>query len=728
MSPSGDKTSLLPPSGDADTSLLLPEGAGRGAANEGAGDSAASLRFRPVDVGARLGRYEIREELGSGGMATVYRARDTELRRDVALKVLFPHLSKRRDVVARFHREARAAAALDHPNIVRVYDTGGGGASFTLEGTLPGSDPGAASGDAGDAGTRLVDPPYLVMELVEGRSLDSLVSAHAPFLAEIVASIGMLLGSALAEAHRAGIVHRDVKPANVMVTTRGRVALTDFGVARIEGDDASVLTRSGMLLGTPAFMSPEQAMGEALDERSDIYSLGATLYQLATGAQPYSGSTPRVMAAIVEHKLVPPLQRNPAMGRDLARIIERMMAPSAAERFQRADEASEALRGVVEQAGMATAPAAAAEELARFFADPPAYTAAMIPVVVRATLDRARQAAEQRALPLALALADRALALEDGCREALALIERMGTHDSRRRWVAIAAALMLVAGASAAGVAVWRQRGVEQAATAPLGDAGVDGGLGAGIDPDSDPGLGPADPTTPAPDSTTAPAIVATSGADTGLPVQNPAPAPAQHRDPSTRPAHVEPRQPAPSHGGAARTPRSTEPVRAIPVDAGPVARAPVAVPTAALDAAPARATLSVDIRPWCDLVIDGVSHGRARRDRTIELAPGRHQLVCSQGPGRPSWRQTVTLAPGEHQQLTGSVLQPVRVHIQVAGGNAVRIGSQRHANGADVVLEPGRHRVAVLAGEREVAFAWVPIPAVDACTVRDTPALDCYR
>ncbi|HWN66689.1 MAG TPA: serine/threonine-protein kinase, partial [Haliangium sp.] len=301
-------------------------------------------RFRAVDIGARLGRYEIREELGSGGMATVYRARDTELRRDVALKVLFPHLSKRRDVVARFHREARAAAALDHPSIVRVYDTGGGDASATTTG----------GGTGGEAGPRLADPPYLVMELVEGRSLDQVVAQHAPFLAEITACIGMLLGSALAEAHRAGIVHRDVKPANAMVTDRGRVALTDFGVARIEGEDASVVTRSGMLLGTPAFMSPEQAAGDKLDERSDIYSLGATLYQLATGAQPYSGSTPRVMAAIVEHKLVPPLQRNPTMGTELARIIERMMAFEPAQRYQRASEAAAALRAVVEHAGMDT--------------------------------------------------------------------------------------------------------------------------------------------------------------------------------------------------------------------------------------------------------------------------------------------------------------------------------------------------------------------------------------
>jgi serine/threonine-protein kinase len=664
-----------------------------------------------VDIGARLGRYEIREELGNGGMATVYRARDTELRRDVALKVLFPHLSKRRDVVARFHREARAAAALDHPNIVRVYDTGGGDASATITGD------GVSGGN--EAGPRLTDPPYLVMELVEGRSLDEVVAQHAPFLAEIAACIGMLLGSALAEAHRAGIVHRDVKPANVMITDRGRVALTDFGVARIEGEDASVVTRSGMLLGTPAFMSPEQAGGDRLDQRSDIYSLGAALYQLATGAQPYSGSTPRVMAAIVEHKLVPPLQRNPTMGTELARVIERMMAFEPEQRHQSAGEAAAALRAVIEHAGMDTAPAAVAQELARFFADPAGYTASMIPVVVRASLERAREAARRRAVPLALALADRALALDSGCREALTLVERLGVQRSRRRWFAVAGMLALAGGVSVAGIEQWRQGAAERLAAAAL--SVVDAGLGDVA----------ASTSLAAPDAE--PGMVAVAASQT--PSQTPAPAaavaPADGRDQAGR-RPVRGLEPGQRADLGRRSPAaSPEPSPGASVDAGPVRRA------AALDVPPANtpvvvepapALLSVDIRPWCDLTIDGASHGRARRERTIELAPGRHELACSQGPGRAVWRETVILAAGERKHLTGSVLQPVRVRIQVAAGNAVRIAGQRHANGAEVMLGPGRHSIAVLAGDREIGYDWVAIPAVEACTVRDVPALDCYR
>src|SRR5262245_57527704 len=157
-------------------------------------------------------------------MATVFRARDRDLRRDVALKVLFPHLARRPDVVRRFHREARAAAGLEHPNILRVYDVGGGT-------------------EAGG------DPPYIVMELVRGKTLKDEIDARGPMFAELCACAGALLADALAVAHAAGVIHRDVKPANVMVAPGGRLLLADFGVARVDDDD-SVVTRTGALLGT----------------------------------------------------------------------------------------------------------------------------------------------------------------------------------------------------------------------------------------------------------------------------------------------------------------------------------------------------------------------------------------------------------------------------------------------------------------------------------------------
>ena len=205
-----------------------------------------SLRVRTGDV---LGRYALGEELGEGGMATVYRARDRDLRRDVAVKVLFPHLARRDEIVRRFHREARAAAGLEHPNILRIYDVGGGEAD---------------------------EPPYIVMELIRGRTLLQETERRGAMLAEVAACVGALLGDALSAAHAAGIIHRDVKPANVLIAPGGRLLLGDFGVARLETED-SLVTRTGALLGTPAYMSPEQASGDIATARSDLYSLGATL-------------------------------------------------------------------------------------------------------------------------------------------------------------------------------------------------------------------------------------------------------------------------------------------------------------------------------------------------------------------------------------------------------------------------------------------------------------------
>ncbi|HET9624724.1 MAG TPA: protein kinase, partial [Kofleriaceae bacterium] len=240
------------------------------------------MAARQIRGGDTLGRYEIGDELGEGGMATVFRARDRELRRDVAVKVLFPHLARRDEIVRRFHREARAAAGLAHPNILRIFDVGG------------------AEGD---------DPPYIVMELVRGRTLLQEIEARGAMLAELAACVGAVLGDALAAAHAAGVVHRDVKPANVMIAHDGRVLLGDFGVARLETED-SLVTRTGALLGTPAYMSPEQASGEVATARSDVYSLGATLYQLATGALPFVGSQAKILAQIAQGGAVPAVKRS----------------------------------------------------------------------------------------------------------------------------------------------------------------------------------------------------------------------------------------------------------------------------------------------------------------------------------------------------------------------------------------------------------------------------------
>jgi predicted Ser/Thr protein kinase len=645
---------------------------------EGDGGRDPGVTYRVIGPGATLGRYQVVEELGAGGMATVWRARDRELRREVAIKVLFPHLSRKADVVRRFQREARAAAGLEHPHILRVYDVGGADAT------------GAAGGD----------PPYIVMELVRGQSLREVAEREAPMLGELVASIGAVLCDALAVAHGAGIVHRDVKPGNVMVATGGRLLLADFGVAHIEDDD-SLITRTGALLGTPSFMSPEQANGAALDGRSDVYSVGATLYQLATGSLPFVGSTARVVSLILRGELVSPLRRQPAMGTPLARAIEAMMASDPARRPPSAAEAARRLRAIAADGGVGDVEA----EVEQFVADPAAYRARRTPEVVAGLQTRTAAALARRALPEAMALADRAAALAPDDAAVQALVARVAAGGRRRRWGAAALAAAGVA-AIAGGLAV-SGGGTGRVATAAVdaavtaadtvtvtargdGDGGGDGVGDGGGDGDGDgdgTGVGGVD---------AAPVAAASVAAvDRG-------------RRRSRADAGV-----APATAPAAVAPAPVEPA-AIAIDAGP--RPP----------ATGRVVIAMDA--WCDLEIDGTRHGRADRRKPIALWAGRHDIVCSQGPGLGEWRGSVDVVAGEDHTVTGTVLRPVAVRIAVEDGDSVVLGGAVVRRGATTRLPPGRYRVEVVRAGRMVSTGWVSLPRVAACELRDRPAIDCYR
>ncbi|MGE0400785.1 MAG: serine/threonine-protein kinase, partial [Kofleriaceae bacterium] len=376
------------------------------------------MRTRAIRPGDTLGRYEIGDELGEGGMATVFKARDTQLRRDVAVKVLFPHLAKRDEIVRRFQREARAAAGLEHANILRIYDVGG------------------AEGD---------DPPYIVMEIIRGRSLLQEMEQRGPMFPEVVACIGALLADALAAAHAAAIVHRDIKPANVMIAPNGRLLLTDFGVARLETEDSSLVTKTGALLGTPAYMSPEQASGDTATAKSDLYSLGATLYQLATGSLPYAGSPAKVLAQIASGSLVAPAKRKPGVGPDLSRAIEKLMQTEPEQRTASAAIAASELRALATASGFGEP----AEELAAYFADPAAFVAQKTPTVLAHTLAAAEAALADGKLPRAMALADRANALAPDDPAVAALIEKVsagGASRDRRRVLGYVALGLVLAG------------------------------------------------------------------------------------------------------------------------------------------------------------------------------------------------------------------------------------------------------------------------------------------
>jgi len=253
-------------------------------------------------------RYEIQRELAQGGMAEVYLAHDQLLNRPVALKALFPEYAREPSFVERFRREAQAAANLNHPNIVAIYDWG------QEDGTY-----------------------FIVMEYVEGRSLRDLIRSEAPIDPSQAAEITAEIASALGFAHRNGVVHRDVKPGNVLLTQTGTVKVTDFGIARAGASDG--LTQTGSVMGTATYFSPEQAQGLPVDGRSDVYALGVVLYEMVTGVAPFTADSPVSVAyKHVRETAVLPTERNPETPPDLELIIMTALQKDAGNRYQTADD------------------------------------------------------------------------------------------------------------------------------------------------------------------------------------------------------------------------------------------------------------------------------------------------------------------------------------------------------------------------------------------------------
>ena len=254
-------------------------------------------------------RYELNHLIARGGMAEVYRAHDRLLDRPVALKVLFPELSVDRSFVERFRREAQAAANLSHPNIVPVFDWGE------------------------DTGTY-----FIVMEFIDGRPLSSILKSSSPLTAERTADIGAHVASALGYAHKHGVIHRDVKPGNVLITDEGQVKVTDFGIARAINTEES-LTQTGAVMGTATYFSPEQAEGHGVDSRSDIYSLGVVLFEMSTGRPPFLGDTPVAVASKhVRDNPPAPRELNPSIPPTFEAIILKAMAKDPAHRYSTAEE------------------------------------------------------------------------------------------------------------------------------------------------------------------------------------------------------------------------------------------------------------------------------------------------------------------------------------------------------------------------------------------------------
>jgi serine/threonine-protein kinase len=266
-----------------------------------------------------VGRFQMLSRLGQGAMATVYRAHDPEIQRDLAIKILTQQYRRDPECVARFLREARAAGVLSHPNIVTIYDVGQADAF-----------------------------PYIAMEILGGMPLDQAIASRGAFSIEETLNIGVQLADALRYAHEEGVIHRDIKPANIILGKDGIAKILDFGIARVAegaGDTAETLkTQIGQVLGTPRYMSPEQALGKPLDGRSDLFSLGAILYELLTGKPAFDGASIATLAVQIATQPHAPIVVMPECPRGLRFIIDKLLSKAPEKRFAGGKELVAALK------------------------------------------------------------------------------------------------------------------------------------------------------------------------------------------------------------------------------------------------------------------------------------------------------------------------------------------------------------------------------------------------
>lgn len=358
-------------------------------------------------------RYRIIEEVGQGGMAVVYRAHDEKLRREVAVKVLHPHLLAEPESKARLEREARAVAKLNHDGILQIFDY--------------------SSEEAANS--------YIVTEFIDGQTLKQFLANRKLAVPELAALVVIELGEALSHAHSLGIIHRDVKPENVMVRKDGFLKLMDFGVAQVV--DLERMTVTGQILGSPAYMAPEVLDGRTLDFRSDVFSVGVMLYQMATGNLPFQGRNPHeVLRKVSEGKFADPRTANRLVSDQLARVIARSLARKPEDRYPSMAAMLEDLRTYTADAGLASS----REELRAFLTDPERYERELLPRLVSALVNSGlrEQAARHRAR--ALELWNRALALEPDNQTVLAELRRLERGERMRRWAIVTAVLGVLGG------------------------------------------------------------------------------------------------------------------------------------------------------------------------------------------------------------------------------------------------------------------------------------------
>jgi len=369
-------------------------------------------------IGRQLSRYRLLQEVGQGGMAVVYKATDTTLNREVAVKVLHPHLAGQEESRARLQREAHAVAKLRHENILEIFDYSG---------------PDSAES-------------YIVTEFIHGRTLKNFLVDHPLPFPEVAEMIASEVARALEHAHQFGVIHRDVKPENVMIRDDGLVKLTDFGIAQII--DKERMTVTGQLLGSPAYMAPEHVEGRPLDFRTDVFAVGILTYQLATGQLPFRGKNPHeVLKRIAECRFQPAETVNPHVGKRLHRTIDKALQREPDARYADVAEMRRELIEDLADAGVDDARA----ELGRYFADPKGWARAFKPRLVAALTATGKARASAGRTAAALELWGRALGYEPNNDELRTLVDGVAAHQRRgrmvKRAITVGAALVVVAAA-----------------------------------------------------------------------------------------------------------------------------------------------------------------------------------------------------------------------------------------------------------------------------------------
>jgi serine/threonine-protein kinase len=345
-----------------------------------------------IQVGQVLDKYELLERVGQGGMAIVYRGIDRSLKRTVAIKILHKHLSDYQEARDRFEREAQAVAKLRHENILEIFDY-------------------SAKAD---------QESYIVTEFIDGQTLKQFFTERPITYPEVGAMIMLQVARALGHAHAVGILHRDVKPENIMIRSDGVVKLMDFGISHMV--DLERLTVTGQLLGSPAYMAPEHVEGRPIDFRTDVFAVGIVLYQLTVGKLPFEGKNPHeVLKRIAECKFVDPRQANPRIGNRLGKIILRAMAAQPADRYAAISEMVIALEAYLDESGLPVDKLTS--ELARYFKAPASYEQALKERLVDHLSRRGQQLLGAGDQALALDVFDRVLTIDPENAKVLSLLD-----------------------------------------------------------------------------------------------------------------------------------------------------------------------------------------------------------------------------------------------------------------------------------------------------------------